>query len=77
MTKIVDMIAFARTIQYIEPQNPNVDKWTNDELLYKSINIALVNDIQIRASLNICESFPPLKIIYKTILSKYIKKFTS
>jgi len=76
MTKLVDMIAFARTIQYIEPHNPNVDTWTSDELLYKSINIALVNDIQIRASVNICKSFPFLKIIYKTILSKYIKNFT-
>ena len=47
MTKLVDMIAFARNIRYIEPDNPNVDEWTSDDLLYKSIHIALVNDIQI------------------------------
>ena len=67
MTKLVDIIAFARTIQYTEPHNPNVDEWTSDELLYKSINIALVNDIQIRSALNICETFPPLKLVYKSI----------
>ena len=76
MTKLVDMIVFARTVQYIEPHNPNVDEWTSDELLYKSIHIALVNDIQIRSALNICDTFPPLKLIYKSILTKYIKHFT-
>ena len=76
MTKLVDMIAFARNIRYIEPDNPNVDEWTSDDLLYKSIHIALVNDIQIRSALNICETFPPLKLIYKSILTKYIKYFT-
>lgn len=76
MTKLIDMLAFARTVQYIEPHNPNVDEWTNDDLLYKSIHIALVNDIQIRSALNICETFPPLKLIYKSILNKYINYFT-
>lgn len=76
MTKLVDMLAFARNIRYIEPDNPNVDEWTSDELLYKSIHIALVNDIQIRSALNICDTFPPLKLIYKSILTKYIKHFT-
>ena len=76
MTKLVDMIAFARNIRYIEPRNPNVDEWTSDDLLYKSIHIALVTDIQIRSALNICETFPPLKLIYKSILTKYITHFT-
>ena len=73
MTKLVDMIAFAYTVHYVAPSNPNVDEWTSDELLYKSINIALVNDIQIRSALNICETFPPLKLIYKEIW-KYKEK---
>ena len=77
MTKLVDMITIAYNIRYIAPSNPNVDEWTSDELLYKSIHIALVNDIQIRSALNICETFPPLKLIYKSILSKYIKYFTN
>ena len=76
MTKLVDMIAIAYTVPYIAPSNPNVDEWTSDELLYKSIHIALINDVQIRSALNICETFPPLKLIYKSILSKYINYFT-
>ena len=76
MTKLVDMIAIAYTVPYIAPSNPNVNEWTSDELLYKSIHIALINDIQIRAALNTCETFPPLKLIYKSILNKYINYFT-
>ena len=77
MTKLVDMIAIAYTVHYVAPSNPNIDEWTSDDLLYKSIHIALVNDIQIRSALNICETFPPLKLIYKSILSRYIKYFTN
>jgi hypothetical protein len=77
MTKLVDMIVAAQNVPYYEPISQNIDEWTTDELLYKSINIALENGIQIRSALNICNTFPPLKIIYKSILSKYIKHYTS
>jgi hypothetical protein len=75
MAKLVDLIAIAQNIPYIVPSNQNVDDWNSDELLYESIHIALVNGIQIRAALNICNTFPPLKLIYKSILSRYIKHF--
>lgn len=77
MTKLVDMIVIAQTVPYVEPISQNIDEWTSDELLFKSINIALENGIQIRAALNICNTFPPLKIIYKSILSKYITHYNS
>jgi len=76
MTKLVDMIVIAQNVPYYEPISQNIDEWTSDELLYKSINISLENGIQIRAALNICNTFPPLKIIYKSILSNYIKHYT-
>jgi len=77
MTKLVDMIVIAQNVHYVEPISQNIDDWTSDELLYKSINIALENGIQIRSALNICNTFPPLKIIYKSILSKHITYYTS
>ena len=77
MTKLVDMIALAYTVHYVAPSNPNVDEWTSDDLLYKWIHIALVNAIQIRSALNICDTFPPLKLIYKSNLTRYIKHFTN
>jgi hypothetical protein len=76
MTKLVELIAIAEHIPYIAPNNPNFDQWSSDELLYESIHIALVNGVQIRSALNICSTFPPLKLIYKSILSRYIKHFT-
>jgi len=76
MTKLVELIAIAENIPYIAPINPNIDDWTSDELLYESIHIALVNRVQIRSALNICNTFPPLKLVYKSILTRYIKYFT-
>ena len=76
MTKLEEMIIIAQNIPYIEPTSTNIDEWTSMELLHKSIHIALQNNIQIRAGLYICNQFPPLKIIYKSILSGYIKQFT-
>ena len=76
MTKLVELIAIAENIPYIAPINPNIDDWTSDELLYESIHIALVNRVQIRSALNICNTFPPLKLVYKSILTQYIKYFT-
>ena len=55
----------------------NSDEWSHDELVFKSIKIALDSDIQIKAGLHICNEFPPLKIIYKSILRQYINYFTS
>jgi hypothetical protein len=75
MTKLEDLIIIAQQIPYVEPSPVNIDEWSNDELLYKSINIALHNIIQIKAGLYICSLFSPLKLIYKSILNAYIKYF--
>jgi hypothetical protein len=75
--KLVELIAYAKTINYVEPSCENSDEWSHDELVFKSIKIALDSDIQIKAGLHICNQFPPLKIIYKSILRQYINYFTS
>ncbi|MDA7464605.1 hypothetical protein N8996_07440 [Candidatus Poseidonia alphae] len=75
--KLVDLIEYAKTINYIEPSSQNSDEWSHDELVFKSIKIALDSDIQIKAGLHICNQFSPLKIIYKSILRQYINYFTS
>ena len=77
MTKLEEMIILAQNISYREPTSANIDEWTSIELIYKSIHIALQNNIQIRAALYMCNQFPPLKFIYKSILSGYIKQFTN
>jgi hypothetical protein len=77
MTKLEDLIIIAQNTPYIEPTIENIDEWSSEELLYKSINIALHNVIQIKAALYICSIFPPIKLIYKSILNGYIKHFTT
>ena len=76
MTKLEQMLIIAKSISYIEPHSSNIEDWTDDELTYKSINISLNNEIQLRAGINMCSRFPPLKIVYKAILSGYITYFT-
>ena len=75
--KLVDLIEYAKAINYIEPSSQNSDEWSHDELVFKSIKIALDSDIQIKDGLHICNQFHPLKIIYKSILRQYINYFTS
>ena len=75
MSKLIEMIVIAEKIPYIPPTNTNVDEWTKDEMLYESIHIGLMNNIQVRTVLNMCNTYPPLKIIGKSILRKYIKHF--
>ena len=77
MAKLVELIIIAQNIPYIEPQSENMDEWTSDELVFKSIYIALNNPVQIKACLHICNQFPPLKLIYKSILNQYIKYFSN
>ena len=75
MTTLNNLIIIAKNVQYIEPISKNIDDWNSDELVFKSIKIALDNDIQVKAGLYICNQFPPLKIFYKSILNQYINYF--
>ncbi len=76
MVTLENLITDAKNIVYIEPTTDNIDQYSNDELVYKSINIALNNEVQIKAGLYICSLFPPLKLVYKSILRGYIVYFT-
>ena len=77
MTKLAELIIIAQNIPYVEPSSLNMEQWTSDELDFKSIHIALHNPVQIKAGLHICDQFPPLKLIYKSILNQYIKYFNA
>lgn len=77
MTKLVELILIAQNIPYVEPNSQTIDNWTSDELVFKSIHIALNNPVQIKAGLHICDQFPPLKLVYKSILNQYIKYFSN
>lgn len=76
MTKLLELIIIAQNTPYIAPNSENVEDWTSDELVFKSIQLALNSPVQIKAGLHICDQFPPLKLIYKSILNQYIKHFT-
>ena len=57
--KLEELIIVAQNIQYIEPSSTNIDEWTNDELVYKSIHIALCSEVQLRAGMHLCNMYAP------------------
>jgi hypothetical protein len=77
MTKLIELVVIAQNITYIAPTNPDIEQWSSNELLFECIHIALHNPVQIKAGLHICDQFPPLKLIYKSILNQYIKYFNA
>ena len=72
MTKLNELLLIAQNINYIEPTEPNDLKWSQDEVIFKSIHIALQHEIQIRAGLYITDLFPPLKITISVMINKKI-----
>tara|TARA_Y100001970_G_scaffold293212_1_gene438539 strand:- start:3453 stop:3698 length:246 start_codon:yes stop_codon:yes gene_type:complete len=72
---LVQLLEFAKQVKYCDPINEET-QWTDNEVIYKAINISINSPIQIRAGLIMCDMFPPLKIIFKTIIRRYIKYYT-
>jgi hypothetical protein len=69
-----ELLICAKNVNYIEP-NKDVKEWSIDELHLKSINVALDSYAQLQSLINICNTFPPLKIFVKSQLRNYIKQF--
>ena len=72
---LVQLLEFAKQVEYCDPINEEI-QWTDHEVIYKAINISINSPIQVRAGLIMCDMFPPLKIIFKTIIRRYIKHYT-
>lgn len=71
---LIQLLGLAKEVNYFDSINEEND-WTDHEVIYKAINISINSPIQIRAALIMCNMFPPLKIIFKTIIRRYIKHY--
>lgn len=65
------LVTLSQQIGYVEPKS-EFDKWTEDEIIFKAINLAINNFIQVKALIIGCKLFPPVKLIAKSILRRYI-----
>ena len=71
---LMQLLELAKTIPYVDPEESE-DQWNNDQVIYKAISIAIHTPIQLRAGLIMVEMFGPLKLIFKSIIRRYIKYY--
>ena len=71
MPKLVDLIEIAKTLNYVEPNKPK-EQWDNEDYFLKAFAVAIKNPDQLKANDIICGWFPPLKVLFKTTINKYI-----
>jgi hypothetical protein len=70
-----ELLQFARTLPYPESQKPR-DQWSEDDVLCKSMNMSLQEEIQVDA-LKIMASKGMVKMVTKMLLKKYINYCSS
>ena len=68
---LVELIADSRNYTYIEPSKPR-EQWGDDEWFFKSISLVINNDDLLKSADIICGWFPPLKLLFKNTLKRYI-----
>ena len=76
MSTLIELLRLAQHVEYYPPEG-HIDDWSYEEILHASIKDCLNSTPQLKASLSICNNFPPLKIFYKSNLKTYIKKYGS
>tara|TARA_Y100000816_G_C25615409_1_gene328900 strand:- start:48 stop:320 length:273 start_codon:yes stop_codon:yes gene_type:complete len=56
---------------YKEPEKPR-EHWENDEWFFKAISIVIMEPVLIKSAQIICNWFPPMKLLFKTTIKKYM-----
>ena len=74
--KLKELIDKAKEVNYIEPKSKDMNTWSSDEILNNALYTALHLDVQVRATLDMCKLFPPLKMFAKMMLTKYIENYS-
>jgi len=72
--KLKELVLLAQNINYIKPEKP-YEKWNEDEILYHATYIGVTNQAQIDSLYLTCKSFPPMKVIAKERLRKFVGNF--
>lgn len=72
--KLKELIYLAKHITYIPPTT-EYSEWTDDEILFNAIYIGLQNQSQIDTIYAGCEVCPPIKLMAKERIRRYLKYF--
>uniref|UniRef100_A0A6C0BUD8 Uncharacterized protein n=1 Tax=viral metagenome TaxID=1070528 RepID=A0A6C0BUD8_9ZZZZ len=71
-----ELIEQAKQYNYIEPAKDR-KYWENDDFFFKSITIVINDPDLLKATDIICGWFPPLKLLFKGTIKRYMIYCTS
>lgn len=76
--KLVELIVLAKTVEFpfTNLDLNNIQNWSQPDLYDAAVSVVVSNNILVHASLKVCNTFPPLKILFKTTIRNYIKKYS-
>jgi len=66
-----ELMEESKQYTYKEPDKPR-EKWENDEWFFKAISIVIMEPVLIKSAQIICGWFPPMKVLFKTTIKKYM-----
>ena len=73
--KVFKYVDLAKECNYVPPDISNIDKCTEDDIIFASINQFLYNEVSIMAQIIALKKYPILYPIFKTSMKQYIDKF--
>jgi hypothetical protein len=76
--KLVELIVLAKTVEFpfTNLDLNNIQKWSQPDLYDAAVSVVVSNNILVHASLKVCNTFSPLKLLFKTTIRNYIKKYS-
>ena len=72
--KLKELIYLAKHVTYIKPDKKYED-FSENEILFEAINYALNSQAQIDSLLNVCKNLPPVKLLAKDKIKKYLTHY--
>lgn len=76
--KLVELIILAKTVEFpfTNLDLSNIQTWSQPDLYDAAVSVVVSNNILVHASLKVCNTFSPLKLLFKTTIRNYIKKYS-
>lgn len=71
MPNLKELVAYAKTLEY--NINKEQENWEDDDYLFHSISDFLRDDRNVKSVSIITKIFPPIIIVFKSFIKRYIK----
>lgn len=72
--KLTELVFLAKNVTYIKPEK-EFENFTEDEILFEAVNYGLKSEAQIKSLYDACNICPPIKLLAKDRIRKYVSKF--